>query len=504
MPRGMGPAIRAGLAGAVIAAGIGLGAFNPWWMAAFIGIPLILAGLLIAPRPSRISGLTTYRAGVSDRFVPARVEALTRSTLANEDQQPTLVTATISPANDTSYRARWMTAMSRKDFQALADNPLTSLPPDGLPPRESRRSPDFDDHPGMRAVIYPAITVVTALAVLFAAGDVWRVSVRLPSLPVTASQITAKTANLDARRDNMLRAITEKLGPGAADNLLDLRFSDGGSDYGSVLNPTNGESTTVYINNGRDTYTSATPNTLRKTSTFTARDVASIQLTTIAERMAQQFRAVGNDGNLEDFQIKRSGPAKPIILTGKFNVPNTFPFPTTIQARPDGTVAELFDPADFAEAFKRAHQALELAGIAASDPVLTSFQIRGIVRNTPHLHASTIQNSGGVLIEFRSDHRKGEAVVVPGELPEVVDRSWGSNTPGFSFDDVSLTAFESVRRQAMHRGSLEPYESRAVDIEMSDETSDGRGLAIRIQLANVDAAAGTYSPTGEFLQPGTR
>lgn len=141
MPRGMGPASRAGLAGAIIAAGIGLGAFNPWWMAAFIGIPLILAGLLIAPRPSRISGLTTFRAGVSDRFVPARVEALTRSTLADEDQQPTLVTATISPANDTSYQARWITAMSRKDFQALTEDPLTSLPPEGLPPREARHSP---------------------------------------------------------------------------------------------------------------------------------------------------------------------------------------------------------------------------------------------------------------------------------------------------------------------------------------------------------------------------
>jgi hypothetical protein len=56
----------------------------------------------------------------------------------------------------------------------------------------------------------------------------------------------------------------------------------------------------------------------------------------------------------------------------------------------------------------------------------------------------------------------------------------------------------------MKRGSLEPYESRAVDIEMSDEFSDGLGLAIRVQLAGVDAASGTYSPSGEFLKQGAR
>src|SRR5690349_8641657 len=139
----MAPAVRAAVAGVVLAAGIGLGAYNPWWMAVFVAVPLIITGLLIAPRPTRLSGLTPFQPGALEHYAPAQIEALTRSSLSNDDMQPTLVTATLSPANDTSYRARWMTSMSRKDFQALIDRPRTALAPETLPPREAGRTPDF-------------------------------------------------------------------------------------------------------------------------------------------------------------------------------------------------------------------------------------------------------------------------------------------------------------------------------------------------------------------------
>jgi hypothetical protein len=494
------------VAGAVIAAGIGFGAFNPWWVSAFIGVPLVIAGLVIAPRPSRVSELAVFRSEATDRSARARIDALTRSSLANEDQQPTLVTATITPAGDTAYQARWMASMSRKDFQSLTTHPYTALPADGLPSREAGRIPEFGDQPGKWAVIYPAITVATALAVLFGVGEAWHVSIAMPSLPSAQPAADARTqriAGLDARRDAMLRAVTDKLGAGASDNLLDLRFTGSGSDYGTVLNPTNGESTTVYISTSRDVYTTPTPSTLRKTSAFTAGDVAPIKLAEIAGRMGQQFRSAGNDYSLETLQIKRSGPGKPIVLTGTFNGPSTFPFGKTISALPDGTVAELFDPADFAVSLQRAREALQLAGIGPSDRVLTGVQIRGTARNTPNLHASRIQNSGGVLIEFQTGERRGDAVVVPGQLPEITERSYSSGVSGFSFDDISLPVLESVRAQAMQRGSLEPYEGQAVDVEISDAHTDNFGLAIRIQLAGVDAAAGTYSLTGEFLKQGT-
>ncbi|OHV05278.1 hypothetical protein [Mycobacterium talmoniae] len=495
---------RAGVAGALIAAGIGLGAYNAWWVALCIAVPLVIAGLLVAPRPSRLSELPVFRPATGAPSAPIRVDALTRSSLATADLQPTLVTATISPPNDTAYQARWIASMSRGDFRSLTDSPLTALPPDRLPPRAPNRTPDFADQPGKWAVIYPGITVVATLAVLFGVGDAWHVSISLPSAPAVhrPAETDKKATDLDARRDAMVRAVTAKLGPTAPENLLDLRFTDSGSDYGTVFNPANGDATTVYISSSGDVYTTAVPNTLRKTSTFAADDLASTSLTAVADKMAQQFRSAGKENRLETLEIKRSGPEQPIMLTGTFSGPNTFPFSRTIDARPDGTIAELFDPSDFAVSFRRAREALQSAGIAPSDRVVTTLQIRGITENTPNLHASEIQNSGGVLVEFESDDRSGSIVIVPGHFPEITDRS-GSASDGFAFDDVSPATFDSVRAQAMQRGSLEPYESRAVDIEMSDPRTDRFGLAIRIELAGVDAAAGTYSPTGEFLAQGT-
>lgn len=493
---------QAGAAGALIAAGIGLGAYNAWWVALLVSIPLIVAGLAIAPRPSQLSELEAFEHGVPPRLVPVRVDALTRSSRTDDDLQPTLVTATISPPHDTAYQARWIASTSRDNFRLLTDNPVTALSPDRLPPRHAGhagRTPEFDDNPGKRAAVYPVVTILVALTALFGVGDAWHVSIGSPAASPAPRAVDtgddSKHMNLNARRDGMLRAITEHFGPAAANNLLDLRFTDSGSDYGTVLDPTNGDATILYINNAGDAFPTPSAQVLRKDSTFTASDIASSDLTAIADEMAQRAGRPGARGTL---QIKRSGPGAPVLVTGTFGG-------TTIDAPPDGTVGEIFNPADFAVSFQKARQALALAGIAPSDQVLTNVAIRGSHRATPNAHASEIQTNGGVLLEFQTGDRSGRIVVAPGELPEVVDetdhsaRHRGPQT--FAFDDVSQEVFEFVRAQAMQRGALEPYESEAVHIWMTDREIDQFRLAIRIELAGVAAATGTYSVTGEFLAP---
>ncbi|MGH7290688.1 MAG: hypothetical protein ACREJT_05735, partial [Myxococcota bacterium] len=453
---------QAGAAGVLIALGIGLGAYNAWWVALLISIPLIVAGFVITPRASRISELGAFEyVTPPPQSVPIRVDALTRSSLTDDDLQPTLVTATIHPPNDTAYQARWITSMLRDQFQSLTDNPVTALPPKRLPPRDATSTPGFGDQPGKWAVIYPVVTILVALTVLFGVGNAWHISIPTTSTPAAPRAVDtghrSKDMNLNARRDGMIRAITEQFGPAAANNLLDLRFTGSGSDYGTVLDPTNGDATIVYLNNNADAFTTPSAQVQRKDSTFTAGDIASTDLTAIADKMVQQVESAGRLGDLDTLEIQRSGPGAPLILTGTFGI-------KTIDALPDGTVGEIFDPADFTVSFQRARDALTLAGIAPSDRVLTNFEIRGTHRATPIAHAGELQTSGGVLFEFQTDDRAGQIIVVPGELPEVTDESphWRPQT--FAFDDVSQEAFESVRAQAMQRGALEPYEREAVEI----------------------------------------
>lgn len=489
---------QAGAAGAVIALGIGLGAYNAWWVALFISIPLLVAGFAMVPRPSRVSELEVFARATPAQSVPVRVDALSRSSLTNDDLQPTLVTATISPPHDTAYQARWIASMSRGNFRSLTDDPVTALPPDRLPPRDAADMPAFDDQPGKWAVIYPAVTILVALTVLFGVGNAWHVSISTastPAAPRADNGPKSKNMNLNARRDGMIRAITEQFGPAASNNLLDLRLTGSGSDYGTVLDPTNGDSTIVYINNSGDAFTTPSQQVLRTDSTFAAGDIAAIDLTAIVDKMAQQLDSAGRRSDLETLQIRRSGPGAPVILTGTFGS-------KTIDALPDGTVGEVFDPADFAVSFQRARNALALAGIAPSDRVLTNFEIRGTHRATPIAHPSELQSSGGVVLDFQTGDRSGQIIVVPGELPEVTDESYHSRRQTFAFDDIGLEVFESVRAQAMQRGALEPYEREAVQIWMTDREIDQHRLAIRIELAGVEAASGTYSVSGEFLAPG--
>ncbi|MED5811751.1 hypothetical protein VST63_05205 [Mycolicibacterium sp. 050232] len=485
---------QAGVTGVLIGVAIGLGAYNAWWVAVLVSIPLIVAGLAIAPRPSRTSELPVFTDPAHPQAVPVRVDALARSSRTDDDLQPTLVSATISPPHDTEYRARWIASMSRDNFRSLTENPLTALPPDQLPEREDSRTPGFDDHPGTRAAIYPLVAILVALTVLFGVGEAWRIPFDRPESPAPQADTatTSKTMNFNARRNGMIRAIAEQFGPAATNNLLDLRLTGSGSDYGTVLDPTNGDATTVYINNRGDVFTTPSPRVLRKDSTFTAAEISSTDLDAIAENMA---RNAGMPGRRGDLEIKRSAPGTPVTLTGNFGG-------RTIDGLPDGTVGEIFDPADFTVSFDRARKALALAGIAPSDRALTNFEIRGTHRATPTAHASELQSSGGVLLDFDTGDRSGQIVIVPGELPEVTDESHHSQRQTFAFDDINLQVFESVRAQAMQRGALEPYEREAVEIWLTDREIDQHRLAIRIELAGVDAATGTYSLAGAFLAPG--
>ncbi|AYM42148.1 MULTISPECIES: hypothetical protein [Mycobacteroides] len=488
-----------GAAGAVIGIGIGLGSYNPWPVSLIVGIPLVTVGLAVVLRVSRASEYERFRLAAASDGVPTRIEALTRSSVGDGDLQPTLMVATISPPHDTEYQGRWIASMSGEDFKSLADSPVTALAPDRLPSREVPGTPSFNDRRRTWALISPALSILVATAALFGVGDAWHISLTTPaaSTPSVHNDSKSKSMELNARRDGMIRAITEQFGPAATNNLLDLRFTGSGSDYGTVLDPTNGAVSIVYINNNGDAFTTASPQVLRKDSTFTAGEIASIDLGALIEKMAHQADSAQRLSALGTLEIKRSGPGAPVILTGSFGR-------RSINALPNGTVGEIFDPADFAVSFQRARDALRLAGITASDRVLTDFEIRGSHRATPIARPSEVQNTGGVVLEFVTGDRSGQIVLVPGEIPKVTDKSYRSASQPFAFDDVSAEVFESVRAQAMQRGALEPYEREAVDIWVGDQVIDPFRLAIRVELAGVDAASGTYSLDGRFLAPGSR
>ncbi|PVY32352.1 hypothetical protein [Williamsia muralis] len=256
-------AVRAAVAGAVLGCAVGLGAYNNWLVSLLVGVPLVVTALVISPRPRRIDGM--LKAGQSRKQIPVTIEALTRSSLDASDVQPTLVTATISPPNDTDYRARWLTAMPKPVAATVLQDADTTLPSALIPPRPDTslsydvgiapgKATEFGNHPPKSTLLQPLITVLVAIALFVGVGDGWHISV---SLPDTGFESSADSNGDDSDRSTQQRvdgmiAKIGTLGPAAATNILALTLGTFGNDNIQLLDPQAGEMVTFNYSESGD------------------------------------------------------------------------------------------------------------------------------------------------------------------------------------------------------------------------------------------------------------
>ncbi|WP_439028970.1 hypothetical protein [Gordonia terrae] len=501
--------IRAVLAGLLVATGVGLGAFNDWWVALFFGIPLVFVGIAVSPRPSRVSELPEFRRAISSPDAPqVEVEALTRSSLTAEDLQPTMVTATINPPDDTAYRARWITSMTKGNFQSLTDSPFTTLPPDALPPREQTETPEFDDQPGRWAVVYPVVTLLAAGALLFGVADGWHVEG--PSLSDFGSVVQQAesqeevAASLAEQHERMLAAIAEYQGPEAVGNVLRLTYSLGTSPSGQavVFDPSNGRAYSIYVSDSSSSR-SEVSNSERAGMTFDAATIDPAVLPPTAEKMLAAVAPYASEPVLSRIEIDRAEPGAPVLLAGTID-----PGPDTsedykVQARPDGTVAEFFDPADFQKSFQLARDQLVAARVPLNAPVIEQFIIQGIADGVSPVTASDIQNSGGVLVRYRIGDRGGEVSIAPGHFPAASISSSRYRADGFRFDNTSAEVFDRVRADLMRRASVPEYDRDAVGVEVErNRVDDEQPFVIAMEIAHTEDAEGLYTLDGTYIKPG--
>ncbi|MFC9982036.1 hypothetical protein [Gordonia sp. NPDC127522] len=500
--------LRATIAGSLIAVGVGLGAFNDWWVALFFGIPLVFAGIAVSPRASRVSELPEFRRATSPDAPQVDVEALTRSSLTADDSQPTMVTATINPPNDTAYRARWITSMTKGNFQSLTDTPFTTLPPDALPPRDQPETPEFDDQPGRWALVYPAVTLLVAGALLFGVAGGWHVEG--PSLSGFDSAIDSDdedgeedAATLADQHRQMLDAIAEYAGPQGVHNVLQLDYEVGSpSASARVFDPDTGRARTINIGDGYSN-SSVVPNTERANKTFDAAAIEPNTLGSLADPMVAAVRPYATEPELDKVVIERRGPDGPVLITGTIEPDEGVIDDYVVQATPDGTIAEFFDPADFAKSFELARRELAAARVPVDAPVIEEFIIQGTADGVSPVTASVIQNSGGVLVRYRLGDRGGEVAVAPGEFPVATVSEGRYRSVGFRFDSISADTLDQVRADLMRRASVPEYDRDAVGVEVErNRIDEAPQFVIRMDIANTDDAEAIYTLDGRFIKEG--
>ncbi len=502
-------AARATLAGAMLGCGVGLGAYNHWVVALVVGVPLAVAAIVVAPRPRRIDGLVT--GGHSAVNIPVSVEAVTRSSLDASNVQPTLVTATISPPNDTEYRARWLSAMPKGMVANLLHDADNRLPSSFIPERpnvaltdESDPAPtpdiEFGDHPAKSTVLLPVLTIGVAAALFFGVGTGWHVSVSLPDTGISSIGSGDESVRPPQERVDAMLAEVGKLGPGASNNIFTLSLGTDGNDRIQIYDPATGESISMNYSSSSDSWygpsRSSTP--WRTPRTFRADELSKMQFTTIVDRMGAALPEKSRD--FQSMEIARSGDDLPVLATATFG--ESYPDELEIQADTDGNIAVWFDPADFGAAMTLAQETMTKAGLPTDLPIIDRFEIRGTVSGTPIMRAGEIQNSGGVLIDFTAPDRTGSLSIVPGFFPTMRssdNTSGGTREGSVAFDDLSADTFDAVRDDYMRRYQVDAFDRAAVDIQTSYQyVLQDYQTTMMVQVGPDDPIA-YYTLDGQFL-----
>lgn len=503
-------AIRSVIAGALLGCAVGLGAYNHWVMALVVGVPLAIAAVFVSPRPRRIDGL--LQGGHSPQQIPVSVEALTRSSLDASNVQPTLVTATISPPNDTEYRARWLSAMPKGMVANLLQNADTRLPSSFIPPRPptalSYRSagsptpePEFGDNPGRTILVYPAILIAVAAALFLGIGTGWHVSVSLPSTGITSFGDDGPSDDYQDRLNELMNQVA-KLSPTAATNVLSLELEEYGNDRAYVLDPATGESIYVWYSESSDKWYEPTRSSTqdRSAKAFSLADAAGMRINTIVDQMETVLPTESRD--FQSMKIERAANNRPVLATAVFGGED-YDDEASIQADATGKLAVWFQPGDFAAAMEQATVTIGQAGVSSTEPIFTRFEIRGTDSGTPIMRAGAIQNSGGILMDFTEPGRYGSLTIVPGFFGEfTTTENSGSRYPdgAVAFDDLSAELFTKVRDDAIQRNGVDDFDLNRVDIQTSNTyVLDEYQTVIMIEVGP-NSPTDYYTLDGRFIK----
>lgn len=506
-------AVRAAVAGAVLGCAVGLGAYNNWLVSLLVGVPLVVTALVISPRPRRIDGM--LKAGQSRKQIPVTIEALTRSSLDASDVQPTLVTATISPPNDTDYRARWLTAMPKPVAATVLQDADTTLPSALIPPRPETslsydaglapgKATEFGNHPPNSTLLQPLITLLVAIALFVGVGDGWHISVSLPDPGMSSLSEDDTNTDFQRRMSSMLEKVNA-LGPTASANILKLSMDNDNYDRAEVFDPVTGESIGIYYSpsSGGWSEPTRTSTTFRSAKTFKADDLARIQFSSLLnDRMPAALPE-----ELHDFQsvsVERSADDQPVLATAIYG--EDFQTDASIQANTENEVANFFDPGDFTTSMVLADEALGSFDVPRDKAVITRFEIRGTAPNTPTLRAGYIQTTGGVLIEYTDSATNGTIAIEPGHFPAMLNAQ--QNLSGklrdgsVSFRDLSASSFDAIREDVMQRRGIDLFDRNAVDIQTSHEYVGNDYQTVVMVAIGPNYVEDVYTLDGKLLEAG--
>lgn len=230
-------------------------------------------------------------------------------------------------------------------------------------------------------------------------------------------------------------------------------------------------------------------------------------VSTSYDMLSQNVAAVVGEQTVRSFELARDPDSGDLLFSFKtpLGVAGSNAPKETVEAKPDGTIAPIYDEHDSATMYGLAYKLVTDAGVDPSSRALSRLVIQSPAADTSPVFASEVQSSGGIAIYLDTAGYAGNAITIvqrSGHFPVVIDSGAPGTTAAselFSLDQVNGNLVQqTLAAQAGAIGATDADKS-AFAIDAQAEFPYYDRVVVYVGLAG---QIGKYELSGQFLGSG--
>lgn len=290
----------------------------------------------------------------------------------------------------------------------------------------------------------------------------------------------------------------DTLVPGGSSSVLQVSLRDDTVQL-RVYDPSNGNAVYSHYSSGKWWPPSVSRSSDR--ATFSRNDVSGLDLGEVTPDVIEVAKRLQIEpskfGSTNDITVERRRGDE--LLVAEYSIDNN-----PIQVNAEGEVADTAGAGFLDEMLPTLNQALTGLRVDPRSVQINRLDFRTIADGSSPIAASSIQNSGGVLIDL-SAGQYDSVIIVPGSFPLARPRN-SREGPGFPLSAVTTAALVKARDDLLSRTGRPKFDGDLVGLQVG-AAPGGRdeGPVIRIQVGppGGNRAVAVYTLDGMFLREGT-
>ncbi len=295
----------------------------------------------------------------------------------------------------------------------------------------------------------------------------------------------------------------DRMTPSGSDSVLSVDVTPSEPIQVQVLDSSTGEAlSSSSLDEGGWTPVTRAPTTSRRAEAFTRHDVAGLNLTATAARIAASATAMGvpRDDAAGDGSVQVARRPEDHKLVATFQIGSA-----DLEADQTGALPGTAPLATLPGLLPAITTLLRDNGFNPATVGLDEVQYMALRSGAQSIGASPIEIGGGVDIEVDGPGRTGDIVEVPGRFPDVTLRPTSSQRSGFTLSSVTAAVLDRIRTDVIARHGVDAVDRDAVALDIGQAPADSPDgpMTIRMRVGPESDAAGVYRFDGAYVRAGT-